>query len=56
MLIIINVLIIAAIVAEAFLNPCADFEDSWHKEAVPIIVTIAATIILVELRFLLLGK
>lgn len=56
MLIVINILIIAAIVAEAFLNPCADFEDAWHKEAVPIIVTIAATIIAVELRFLVSGK
>lgn len=53
--IIVCLLVIAAVTVEPFLNIDADLKDPWHTEIVPMIVAIAATVILVEFRTLVLG-
>lgn len=54
-IIIVCLLVIAAVTVEPFLNSDADLKDSWYTEAVPIIVSIAATVISATLGSLVLG-
>lgn len=54
-IIIVCLLVIAAVTVEPFLNIDADLKDPWYTEIVPMIVAIAATVILVEFRSLVLG-